>query len=93
MESLVKNLADNMYDYVVIDNAPMELISTAKTIASIAHINLFTVKMRYSTNAQIDMINKTFDEGVIKNIVVCLNAVTPKDRSMNFSKYHHYYAN
>lgn len=67
------NESKDRYDYIVIDNAPMDIVSDAMLIAPYAAVNLFILRMRSSTKDQLDFINKIAQEGVVGNMVVALN--------------------
>lgn len=65
--------AKDRFDYIVIDNAPVNIVSDAMIISPYADVNLFVLRMKRSTRDELDFINKTAHEGVIKHMVVALN--------------------
>lgn len=73
--------AKKKYDIILIDNAPFKIVSDSKIFASQADINLFVLKMDYSTEEELAYINKTAREEMTKNMVVVLNDVSERKRN------------
>lgn len=73
--------ARKKYDCIVIDNAPFQLVSDAKIFASLADINLFVLKMNYSSEEELKFINKTAKEEIVRNMAVILNDVTENKKN------------
>jgi len=78
--------ARSSYDYILIDNSPMDILSDARSIAAYADINLFVLRMGYSTQQELSYVNKTADQEVIKNMIVALNDTEPgrRDRKAGY---------
>lgn len=75
---------NNSYDYVVIDNAPISMVTDAYITGKLSHANLFVLRQDYSHRDQIDFVNQISEKGNIENVSLILNDV---DAS---SKYGHY---
>ena len=65
--------ARKMFDYVVIDNAPLLLIPDAILTSQFSDISLFILRINYSHKAQIKQINKIVEFNKIENAAVVLN--------------------
>jgi capsular exopolysaccharide synthesis family protein len=78
------------YDYVVIDNAPTDLVSDSMLISRFTDLNVFVLRLKYSKKGEITSINKMKEEGLMKNIVVTLNDVTPDASGKSFKGYGYY---
>jgi len=72
--------ARQQFDYILIDNAPFKMVADAKIFASQADINLFVLRMNYSTDDELAFINKTASEEMTKNMIVVLNDALDQDR-------------
>ncbi|MHA4809788.1 GumC family protein [Flavitalea flava] len=74
MDKFMKE-AQAFFDFIVIDNSPIGILSDAKTIASYADINLFVLRIGFSTRKNLGYINRTAEEETVPNMVVVLNDV------------------
>ena len=68
--------AKTSFDYIVFDNPPIGILSDAKTIAAWADVNLFVLRLGFSSNKELAFINRTADEETIRNMIVVLNEVS-----------------
>jgi len=82
--------AKTTYNYIIIDNAPLNIVNDAMQIASYADINLFLIRINYSTYTQLAFINKLAQEGTIKNMLVAVNNVQIDKRLMNKKSVQYY---
>ncbi len=78
------------YDYVVIDNAPTDLVSDSILISRYTDLNLYVLRLKYSKKGEIHSINKMRHDGVMNNIAVALNDVTPDASGKSFKGYGYY---
>jgi len=67
--------AKQQYDVIIIDNAPMFVVTDGTIIGSKADINLFIIRMGYSNKEQLNVIKQTEKQGLIKRLVYVLNDV------------------
>ncbi|MBN9383788.1 MAG: AAA family ATPase [Chitinophagaceae bacterium] len=74
MERFIKE-ARASFDYIVVDNSPVGILSEGKVIASYAEVNLFVLKMGFSTVKELSDINRTAEEETIPNMAVVLNDI------------------
>lgn len=82
--------AKNHYDFVVIDNAPTDLVSDALLISRYTDLNLYVLRVKYSKKAEIHSINKMKREGLMSNLAVAINDVTPDASGKSFKGYGYY---
>jgi uncharacterized protein involved in exopolysaccharide biosynthesis/Mrp family chromosome partitioning ATPase len=69
------NEVRGLFDFVLIDNLPIGIFSDARNMASYADINLFVLRMGFSTTKELTFINKLTDEETIRDMIVVLNDV------------------
>jgi capsular exopolysaccharide synthesis family protein len=62
-----------LFDYIIIDNAPLLLIPDAILTSQFSDIVLFILRINYSHKAQIKQINKIVEFNKIENAAVVLN--------------------
>ncbi len=72
LEKFIKE-ARTAFDFIVVDNPPISILSDARTMAAHADINLFVLRMGHSTVKELSFINKTAGEETVGNMVVVLN--------------------
>ena len=74
MENLFAFLKAN-YDYIVIDSAPVGLVSDSFSLNKYADIVLYIVRQRYTFKKQLEFINDLKREGKLKNLALVINDV------------------
>ncbi|HMH32159.1 MAG TPA: polysaccharide biosynthesis tyrosine autokinase [Puia sp.] len=82
--------ARKQFDYIVIKNPPSGLISDALLIEKLADVNIYLLKFKHSTTHQIEYINDLAKPGLLKNIIVVLNDVSPSNGLINKQSYDYY---
>ncbi|MCQ9641723.1 polysaccharide biosynthesis tyrosine autokinase [Chryseobacterium sp. WG14] len=73
-EHLIEELKDQ-YDYIILDTAPLMLVTDTFLIADMADVTLYVTRSRYTENALIDFANKSISSQKIKNVGFILNDV------------------
>lgn len=73
-----------MFDYVIIDNAPLLLVPDAVLTSKISDVSLFVLRLNYSHKEQIKQINKIADFNKIKNAAIVVNGAP--DRGYGYGK-------
>lgn len=73
-EHLIEELSDQ-YDYIILDTAPLMLVTDTFLIADMADVTLYVTRSRYTENALIDFANKSITSQKIKNVGFILNDV------------------
>ena len=79
-------LLKQQYDYIIMDTAPVGLVSDTLQIARYASVNCYVCRADYTPKANIMMLNGLVDEEKLTNCCVILNGV-----DMSKKKYGYYY--
>jgi capsular exopolysaccharide synthesis family protein len=82
-EELIKTVRD-MFDYIIIDNAPVLLVPDSILATGFSDVNLFVLRINHSHKDQIRQIDKIVDFNKIKNAAILVNG-TP-DRGYGYGK-------
>ena len=67
--------AKKEFDYIVLDNAPLTLVTDGVLVAKHADVNLFVLRQGYSHKKQLKFINQLSEKEKIKQIGMVLNDV------------------
>ena len=73
-EVLIETLKEK-YDYIILDTAPLMLVTDSFLISEVADITLYVTRSKYTEKSLIDFANKVMDAGKIKNVAFVLNDV------------------
>jgi len=73
-----------LYDYIIIDNAPLLLVPDVIVIRKFADVSLFVLRINYSHLEQIKQINKIVDFNKIERAAIVLNEAP--DRGYGYGK-------
>ena len=73
-ETLVNTLKDK-YDYIILDTAPLMLVTDSLLVSEVADVTLYVTRSKYTEKSLIDFANKVIDAGKIKNAAFVLNDV------------------
>ena len=82
----VIELLKKQYDYVILDTAPVGLVTDTLQIARYASVNCYVSRADYTPKANIGLLNSLVDEQKMSNCCVILNGV-----DMSKKKYGYYY--
>ncbi len=74
-EELVEALKP-MYDYIILDTAPLMLVTDSFLIADVADITVYVTRSGYTEKELISFISKQIKDKKIKNVGVVLNDVS-----------------
>lgn len=74
MEALFTYLKSN-YDYVVIDSAPVGLVSDSFALSKYADAVMYIVRQRYTFKKQLEFVNDLHREGKLTNMAIIVNDV------------------
>ncbi|WPC16101.1 CpsD/CapB family tyrosine-protein kinase [Riemerella anatipestifer] len=74
-EELLEQLKPN-YDYVIIDTAPLMLVTDTFLIADLADATVYVTRSKYTDKELIDFANKNINANRIKNVGFVLNDVS-----------------
>lgn len=79
------NTAKNRYDVVIIDTAPVGLVTDSLLLTSYADVNLYVVRQSYTKQKQLHAINQHFVENRTKNLGIIVNDL--KQERMGYGRY------
>ena len=82
----VIELLKQQYDYVILDTAPIGLVSDTLQIARYANVNCYVCRADFTPKANLGLLNSLVDEEKLVNTCVILNGV-----DMSKKKYGYYY--
>ncbi len=82
----VIDLLKDEYDYIILDTAPVGLVTDTFQIAKYADVNVMIIRSDYTPKANIAMLNTISQEQKMKNMCIVLNGV-----DMSKKKYRYYY--
>eukprot|EP01029_Cantina_marsupialis_P009715 TRINITY_DN225168_c0_g1_i1.p1 TRINITY_DN225168_c0_g1~~TRINITY_DN225168_c0_g1_i1.p1 ORF type:complete len:804 (-),score=47.19 TRINITY_DN225168_c0_g1_i1:4008-6419(-) len=71
-ESFMEQVKSN-FNYVVMDSAPISIVTDGILSGKHADVNLFVLRHRYSKKGQVSYINKLVKKGSVENVVLVLN--------------------
>lgn len=71
------NWAKDNYDYIVIDNSPISLVTDGFITAKYCSLNLFILRNGVSRKDQVKFINDISNKGLMKNMALVINDVSP----------------
>ena len=74
-EVLLEELKEK-YDYIILDTAPLMLVTDTFLFADLADATLYVTRSGYTEKTLIDFANKNIDSGKIKNVGFVLNDVS-----------------
>jgi capsular exopolysaccharide synthesis family protein len=78
--------ARTQFDYIIIDNAPISLVSDGLMTSKHADSSIFIVRLNYSKKKELKEINKVVTVHALKNALIVLND-TSKNRFGYGNKY------
>ena len=68
-------LLKQKYDYVILDTAPVGLVTDTLQIARYANVNCYVCRADYTPKANIGMMNALVEEEKLKNVCIVLNGI------------------
>ena len=85
LEIVVKHLRDN-YDYVIIDTAPVGLVTDTLQIGRVADATIFMCRADYTPKESFNLVNSLAAEQKLPNMSIVINGI-----DMSKKKYGYYY--
>ena len=82
----VMTLLKERYDYIILDTAPVGLVTDTLQIGRVADVSVYVVRADYTQKSSIGLLNNLADEGKMPNACIVLNGV-----DMSKRKYGYYY--
>jgi len=81
----------NDFDYVILDTAPIGLISDSLIIIPYSDIQLYITRASYSTKSCLKILHQAVRDNRLSDPYIVLNGVNTSAASYNYRKYGHYY--
>ena len=82
----VLDLLSEEYDYIILDTAPVGLVTDTLQLARYANVSCFVCRADYTPKANLELLNSLAQENKLPNACIVLNAV-----DMSKRKYGYYY--
>ncbi|MDH6250688.1 tyrosine-protein kinase Etk/Wzc [Chryseobacterium sp. H1D6B] len=80
------------YDYIILDTAPLLLVTDTFLIADLADVTIYVSRSKYTEKSLMEFANTNIDQGKIKNVAFVLNDVS-RDNLGYGNKYGYGYNN
>lgn len=85
LDNAIKFLSEK-YDYILLDTAPVGLVTDTLIIARVADASVYVCRADYTAKNDLNLVNSLFEQGKLKNMSLVLNGV-----DMTKRKYGYYY--
>ncbi len=82
--------ARNEYDCVVIDSAPIGLVSDSLLVARVTDVQLYVARANYSTRRCVKMMHQAINSGQFTRTYMVLNGVNMQSNSYRYRRYGSY---
>lgn len=89
----MKNLIDQVskkYDYIIIDNAPLEIVADGFILSQLTNLNIFILRYGVSQKYQVELINDYATKKMINNPAIIVNDIKHNVFSSSYYKNYHY---
>lgn len=84
LESLINELKIR-FDFVIIIAPPIDIVSDALLIEKYADVTFYTVRQKYTSKSQLDIVNDLQRTGKIKNLYIVINDI--ENRKKDYSDF------
>lgn len=78
------------FDYIIVDSAPIGVVSDSYLIVPYADMELYIARANYSTKRCLKVMHQAIDAGRMPNCYMVLNGVNVKSSSYNYRRYGYY---
>lgn len=85
LDNIINTLKE-YFDYIIIDSAPVGLVTDTVSIARVSDATVFVCRADYTPKRDFDLINTLAKEGRLRNVSVVINGI-----DMSKKKYGYYY--
>ena len=75
-----------MFDFIIIDNAPLLLIPDAIFTSQYSDLSLFVIRVNYSHKEEIKQINKIVEFNKIENAAIVMNDIPQNGYGYGYGK-------
>ncbi len=81
------NYLDGIFDYIIIDSAPVAPVTDAYIISPLCDATLYIVRHRHTPKVLVEQIDKNSKVNILKNMAIVFNGIRPR----GFGKHHYGY--
>ena len=89
MKTLIEKVRES-FDYIIIDNAPVSLVTDGIIMSQLSDLNVFILRYGVSHKHQLGMINNYADKQMISHMAIVVNGIKSNAFGYSFSKYARY---
>ena len=72
------------YDYIIIDTPPVGLVSDTYELGRLVNVTFFVVRCEVTTKADVELINRVYQEGKLPKMNIVFNGVDLKKKKYGF---------
>ncbi|OXA88970.1 GumC family protein [Flavobacterium hercynium] len=76
-EALIEEAKD-LYDFIILDSAPVQIVSDTLNFSYLADVTVFVVKYDYTDKSNLVHVNNFIKKDLLKNVGILINAVNMK---------------
>ena len=88
-ENLIEDVKTK-YDYVIVDSAPIGVVSDTILISQYSDLQLFVLRADYSTHRSLKIAHQAIDSGRLRSCALVLNGVNVNINSYSYRRYGRY---
>lgn len=92
MKTLIEKIRER-FDYIIIDNAPVSLVTDGIILSQLSDLNVFILRYGVSHKHQLEMINQYATKKIITHLAIVVNDIKSNAFGYSFSKYARYEIN
>jgi capsular exopolysaccharide synthesis family protein len=81
------NYLDAIFDYIIIDSAPVAPVTDAYIISPLCDATLYIIRHRHTPKVLVEQIDKNSKVNILKNMAIVFNGIRPR----GFGKHHYGY--
>lgn len=89
MEQLFEQLRE-MFDFIIVDTAPIGMVSDSLLIVPHSDVQLFVTRAAYSNRSSIKTLHEAINSGQLPCPYIVLNGVNTRSRAYNYHRYGNY---
>ena len=73
-----------VYDYIILDTAPVGLVTDTLIIARVTDATVYICRADYTPKSNIELVNTLYDKGKLKNMSIVLNGIDMEKRKYGY---------
>lgn len=75
------------YDYIVVDSAPVGLVSDSFLVNRVVDVNLFVTRASYTSRSHVRQLNAIYNGNKLTSLYLCINDVDMTTRTYSYRRY------